>query len=776
MTNPMDHLFPVQYSFLIPLLPLAGAAIAGFFGARWLKQQSHWPIWLGVGAAAVLSIWLLVGTIGVTKNSGHHETAAAGEHAAAAHPAESHAPAGGKLSNEFPLGPNRPAYTKFFFDWINAGDLDARDNPDAYSTSNLLRVSVGFLFDPLTAMMLAIVCGIGFFITVFAAGYMKGEEGYFRFFAYLGLFIFMMALLVMGENLVMLYLGWEGVGLCSYLLIGYYYDKPAAREAAKKAFLVNRVGDFGFGLGIMLTFLIFGTVSYFGTGAENGFLLKCTDPAFINSLPAWKQQAIGWIPFLLMLGAFGKSAQFPLYVWLPDAMEGPTPVSALIHAATMVTAGVYMIVRTSILFVQYPAAMWTVAAVGTFTAIFAATIALRQFDLKKVFAYSTVSQLGFMFAGVGLLAPVAGAFHLMTHAFFKALLFLSSGVVMHAMAGELDMRKMSGLRRLLPQTRLLMLIGCLALAGMVPLSGFWSKDEIVGAAFGRHSLGGNVIGAVLLLTAFMTAYYTFRLYFRVFEGPEIIPPPPAGGHGHGHDTADAHAHASESAVRTGTAEESGVDEHLTQQAPAHGHGDHGHHNHEPAVMMVPLYVLAIGAILAGFLNTPWGHYLGEFLGASPSFSGGFAAADQSRQYAHLDALAFGQHVPGAAPHETPWFLMGLSAAISALGIFVAYVFHLKERYRAEELASRFGGVTRLLEGKYWVDEAYQNVIVEPLRGLGRAFFWIDRWIVDGVVWLFGVVPWVSGAALRLIVQRGYLQGYAAAMLFGIAVILLVIFL
>jgi NADH-quinone oxidoreductase subunit L len=441
-------------------------------------------------------------------------------------------------------------------------------------------------------------------------------------------------------------------------------------------------------------------------------------------------------------------------------MEGPTPVSALIHAATMVTAGVYMIVRTSMLFVQYPAAMWTVAAVGTFTAVLAATIALRQFDLKKVFAYSTVSQLGFMFAGVGLLAPVAGIFHLMTHAFFKALLFLTSGLVMHALAGELDMRKMSGLKRLLPQTRLLMLIGCLALAGMVPFSGFWSKDEIVGAAFERHNLGGNLIGAVLLLTAFMTAYYTFRLYFRVFEGPEIIPPPPPeGGHGHGGGHDQGHGHDT-------------VDEHPTHQAPAHGHGDHGHHNHEPAVMMLPLYVLAIGAVLAGFLNTPWGHYLGEFLGASPSFIGSYAQANLT-YHNEVDAVAFGQH---AAEHHAPLLLMGLSAAVAALGIFAAYVFHLKERYRAEELAARFGGVARILEGKYWVDELYQNFIVEPLRGLGRAFFWIDRWIVDGVVWLFGVIPWASGAALRLIVQRGYLQGYAAAMLFGIAVILLVIFL
>jgi NADH-quinone oxidoreductase subunit L len=387
--------------------------------------------------------------------------------------------------------------------------------------------------------MLCVVCGIGFLICVFAAGYMKGEEGYFRFFAYLGLFIFMMTILVMGENLVMLYLGWEGVGLCSYLLIGYYYEKPSAREAAKKAFLVNRVGDFGFAIGIMLTFLCFGTTSYFGDGLTTltGFIERATlNPQAIPGMTAFKQSLIPWIPFCLMIGAFGKSAQFPLYVWLPDAMEGPTPVSALIHAATMVTAGVYMIARCGALFVTNEAAMITVAAVGAFTALFAATIALRQFDLKKVFAYSTVSQLGFMFVGVGVLAPVAGVFHLVTHAFFKALLFLGSGVVMHAMAGELDMRKMSGLKRVLPKTRVVMLIGCCALAGVPLFSGFFSKDEIVSYAW-MHS---KLLGGVLLLTALLTAYYTFRLYFRVFEGPELIPA--AVGHHPSHGT---HEHEDE---------------------------------------------------------------------------------------------------------------------------------------------------------------------------------------------------------------------------------------
>src|SRR5688572_17376184 len=343
----MQDLFPVQHAYLIPLLPLVGAVIAGFFGARWLKQQSHWPIWIGVGASAVLSIWLLVGMV----QHAHHAAEHAGETIERAVEAEDFA-------------------VRTYHTWIEAGSF---------------RVGAGFLIDQLTAVMLCVVCGIGFLITIFAAGYMKGEEGYFRFFAYLGLFIFAMTCLVMGENLVMLYLGWEGVGLCSYLLIGYYYDKPAAREAAKKAFIVNRVGDFGFALGIMLCFAAFGTVSYFADPANRSDgLLEW--PVLAN-LSSFQHQALSWIPFLLMLGAFGKSAQFPLHVWLPDAMEGPTPVSALIHAATIVTAGVYMIVRCGTLFVANEAAMWTVAAVGAFTALFAATIALRQFDLKKVLAY-----------------------------------------------------------------------------------------------------------------------------------------------------------------------------------------------------------------------------------------------------------------------------------------------------------------------------------------------------------------------------------------------------
>jgi NADH-quinone oxidoreductase subunit L len=482
----------------------------------------------------------------------------------------------------------------------------------------------------------------------------------------------------------------------------------------------------------MLSYLAFGTISYFDNG--HGLLEQAAaNPGH------W---ALQYIPFLLMLGAFGKSAQFPLYVWLPDAMEGPTPVSALIHAATMVTAGVYMIARCGALFAGNQAAMITVAFVGAFTALFAATIALRQFDLKKVFAYSTVSQLGFMFVGVGVLAPVAGVFHLITHAFFKALLFLSSGVVMHAMMGELDMRKMSGLKTVLPKTRWLMLIGCLALAGFPFLSGFFSKDEIVAYAW-EHS---RLLGLVLLFTAFLTAYYTFRLYFRVFEGPTVVPSPPA----------DAHAHDS------------------------HGHDEHALHNHEPTVMILPLVLLAIGAVLAGYINFP-SHMLGHFLGQSPSLQLAYNVSEKAYGHENVNPVPLGAKDLRDAEmreeeHRSHFWFMIVSGAIALSGIGLAYRVHLKDRAAAERLAGRHPGLINAMDHKYWVDEFYQSGIVEPLRFFGRILFVIDRWFVDLLIDVIGIVPRVIGFIISVTTQRGYLQGYAAAMILGIVAILLIVFL
>jgi NADH-quinone oxidoreductase subunit L len=758
----MDQLFAVKYSYLIPLLPLIGACLCGLFGAKVLKGQSHWPIWLGVGASAVISFSLLFGMF-------HHW----GEGDLLRRPGAN--PATAEPIEE---GHSSLSITSNWYEWARAGE-EKNEGVAAPHRPTFFKANAGAFLDPLTAVMLCVVTGVGFFIMVFSKGYMAGEAGYFRFFAYLGLFIFAMTILVMGENLVMLYLGWEGVGLCSYLLIGYYYERPSAREAAKKAFIVNRIGDFGFGIGIMLCFLVFGSVSFYGGDPTKaiGVLTRAADPTFIAGLNEWQQRCVYWIPFCLMLGAFGKSAQFPLYVWLPDAMEGPTPVSALIHAATMVTAGVYMIARCSTLFVNNHAALMTIACIGAFTAILAATIALRQFDLKKVFAYSTISQLGYMFVAVGVLAPVAGVFHLVTHAFFKALLFLSSGVVMHAMAGELDMRKMSGLKRVLPITHACILVGCAALAGFPLVSGYFSKDDIVGAAFSAST----ILGLVLLLTSFMTAYYTFRLYFRVFQGPLVIPEAPAPAHSHGSEP-HAHATASDSAVSTGTAPSSGVDVGQTHEEPghaddAHRHGhDHGHHNHEPLSMMIPLVVLAFGALFAGYLNWPERHHsLGGFLAQSPSFILGYQQAAAANM-PNLTAGNYGIEEAGGAHAHLFTFTMIIGGLFAIAGIALAYLMHLKDRGLADRVAKALGPITYIVEHKFFVDEIYQACIIEPLRMLGRILFAIDKFIVDGIINLLGWIPQLSGFALKLTVQRGYLQGYATVMVFGIMVILVLIFL
>jgi NADH-quinone oxidoreductase subunit L len=707
--------FVIDHSYLIPLLPLLGALAAGLLGAKWLKQNSHWPIWLGVGASAAMAIVLLVGMVGNQPLPGIRGMSSANS------PEPTSAE---RLATAMTY---TQSHVSHWFTWISAGD----------APTGIFNVAAGAFLDPLTAVMLTVVCGIGFLIAVFSKGYMHGEAGYFRFFAYIGLFIFAMSMLVMGDNLIMLYLGWEGVGLCSYLLIGYYYEKPAAREAAKKAFIVNRIGDLGFAVGILLTFYCFGTVSFFGDMGENaGFLQKM----HAGAANPGTEHLVWAIPFFLMIGAFGKSAQFPLYVWLPDAMEGPTPVSALIHAATMVTAGVYMIVRLSPMFVGNELAMVTIAIVGSFTALWAGLIALRQTDLKKVFAYSTVSQLGFMFVGVAVLSPVAAIFHLITHAFFKALLFLSSGVVMHATGGELDMRKMSGLKRLLPKTRILMLIGCLALSGFPLLAGFWSKDEIVHAASGKSP----ILYAVLLFTAVLTAYYTFRLYFRVFEGPEVIP-----HNGHAHHDAEG--------------------DHATEH----------HHNPEPVSMMLPLAILAIGALFAGVINLPFdvgvkAHSLGHFLSQSPSLMMGMEqAAKQYPALSETDQLGFG-HAP-KTEHGFDVVPLVIGGAAALLGIGIAYVLHLQNRRKADELAGKMGVFTRAMDAKFWIDELYQVAIINPLRAIGSAFWAIDRYLVDLIVFFVGFVPQLSGYIVKRTTQRGYLQGYAVSMMLGVAVILLWVF-
>jgi NADH-quinone oxidoreductase subunit L len=683
----MNDLFPITHAYLIPLLPLAAAALVLLLGAKVLKGASHWPIWLGVGAAAALSLWTLVAMVG--------------------------SPEENLTSNPV------------WFTWIEAGAF---------------KVNAAFLIDPLTAVMLSVVTGIGFLIMIFSAGYMKGEKGYWRFFAALGLFIFAMTILVLADNLILLYLGWEGVGLASYLLIGFYSDKPEARDAAKKAFIVNRIGDCGLAIGIMLIFALFGTTNFWG---DHGFLTQITQHVAFDG---WKLTAFHAIPFLLLLGCFGKSAQFPLYTWLPDAMAGPTPVSALIHAATMVTAGVYLVVRCSVLFYGSAGAMTLLAIVACFTSILAASIAMRQYDLKKVFAYSTVSQLGFMFVGAAMFAPVAAIFHLMTHAFFKALLFLSSGVVMHAMAGELDLRKMSGLKRRLPITRVVMLIGCAALAGFPFLSGFFSKDEILGAAFARSP----IIGALMLACAGLTAYYTFRLYFRVFEGETFTPADGKVQEGMG---------AEEGSEAVGQLGSEGEDAHSHD---AHGHDAHAHDAHhgpaEPAMMILPLLILAIGAVAAGYVNFP-GEHLTAFLEKSQSVKGG---------------LDLARATPVSGIELKPVVMLGVSSVVALLGIAAAFYFHLVNRAAIGGISKTFAPLVKLLEGKWFVDEIYGATVVRGLWFLGKASDIFDL-IINVIVWGVSYVPKVGALGLRYATQRGYLQGYAVAMLVGLAIVLVIFF-
>ncbi|HEX8254196.1 MAG TPA: NADH-quinone oxidoreductase subunit L [Thermoanaerobaculia bacterium] len=578
-----------------------------------------------------------------------------------------------------------------YFEWIPSG-IGAVG-------SSIANFSIDFAFriDALSSTMLMIVTWIGFLIHVYATGYMSHEKGYTRFFTYLNLFMFMMLLLVLGANYIVMFVGWEGVGLCSYLLIGFYYDKNFAADAGKKAFITNRIGDFGFILGVFLIFNTFGTADYgkvFAMAAAGG------------------QQYAGIataICLLLFVGACGKSAQIPLYVWLPDAMAGPTPVSALIHAATMVTAGVYMCVRSNVLFRLAPDAMLVVAIVGAATAIFAASIGLAQNDIKKVLAYSTVSQLGYMFLAVGVGAFTAAIFHVVTHAFFKACLFLGAGSVIHGCGGEQDMRKMGGLRKYMPRTHVTMLIATIAIAGIPPLAGFFSKDEILANAFPHHKL----IWIVGLITAGLTAFYMFRLYFMTFHGTyrgahavgiEESEPQHAG-----HDLIPAQPHLHDG------------DAHSDK---AHGHHAHSHDPHEsPLSMTGVLAVLAALSFIGGWIGLP-----AALGGAHPTWFQQWL----SPVLLPIEGHAYHFH---EASHALEYTLMAISVAVAALGIFLAFRFYKRdERWLApKRIATRFAPVHRLLENKYFVDELYAKTVIGGTLMLCRALWWVDVWIVDGIV-------------------------------------------
>jgi len=589
-----------------------------------------------------------------------------------------------------------------------------------------LQIDFAFTVDHLTLIMLGVVTGVGFLIHVYAAGYMAHEEGYWRFFAYLNLFMFFMLILVLAESFLLLFVGWEGVGLASYLLVGFYFTKDSAANAGKKAFIVNRIGDFGFLLAMFLIVREFGSLDF-------SHVFQA-----ISVNPDWNGGVITAIALLLVLGATGKSAQIPLYIWLPDAMEGPTPVSALIHAATMVTAGIYMVARCHVLFDRSPYALGVVAIIGAATAVFAACIGMVQHDIKRVLAYSTVSQLGYMFLACGVGAYTAGIFHLLTHAFFKALLFLSAGAVIHSLSGEQDMRKMGGLRKRIPITFWTMTMGVFAISGIPPFAGFFSKDEILYQAFVSTNPLGKLLWFVGLVTAGMTAFYMFRLWFKTFFGPE-----------HFEEHTDLHAHGA--AVHTHS------DSHTVMVADheeTHAHGVH----ESPAIMTVPLAILALLSIIGGWVGVPaalGGHNeIEHFL--EPVFSSGTAVeAATTSQGSELGLAA-------------------VSVAVALFGLFIAYLFYYKKPGTAAALARRAPALYNLVLNKFYIDELYRAVIITPLLMFSRLFLGglVDGGIVNGSGAVAGATTRGLSSLVRR-VQSGNIRSYAGWLALGAAAVLLV---
>ncbi|MEO1003799.1 MAG: NAD(P)H-quinone oxidoreductase subunit 5 [Cyanobacteria bacterium J06638_7] len=659
-----------ELAWLIPVLPLAGACLVGLALISFnrtvnrLRKPVAWLLISCVGAAAVLSFAVL---------------------------AE-------QLSGAGP--------TEILFNWASAGSFN---------------LQMGFRVDPLAAVMLALVTTIALLVMVYSDGYMAHDKGYVRFFTYLALFSSSMLGLVISPNLLEIYVFWELVGMCSYLLVGFWYDRDGAANAAQKAFVVNRVGDFGLLLGILGLFWATGSFGFEEIG------LRLQEAVAGGSLSSVVAVALC---LLVFMGPMAKSAQFPLHVWLPDAMEGPTPISALIHAATMVAAGVFLVARLQPVYEPFAAVQLTIAVIGTITLVLGASIALTQMDLKKGLAYSTVSQLGYMMLAMGCGAPVAGMFHLVTHAFFKAMLFLGSGSVIHAMEEVVghepvlaqDMRLMGGLRKFMPVTSTTFLIGCVAISGIPPLAGFWSKDEILGQAFNSYPL----LWGMGLLTAGMTAFYMFRLYFLTFEGPF-----------RGTDQAmAAQLLAAASVVR----EEDG------------GHGHHADHPHESGWQMaLPLAVLAVPSALIGLLGAPW--------------NSRFAALLDPREAAEMaEQFSWGEFLP----------LAGLSVAVSLAGITVAVLaYALRRLDLATAVAGRFQAVNAFLANKWYLDDLNDKLFVRGSRKLARSVLEVDSKVVDGVVNLTGLMTLGSGEGLKYF-ETGRAQFYAL-IVFGGVIALVVLF-
>jgi NADH-quinone oxidoreductase subunit L len=698
-----------NFLILIPSLPLAAFLLLAFFG-RAFGSRSHWPVVLAFAGSFVLSAMLLKN---VQKQMGE---------------SESGSPAQIGYEHVYTLwtwADVNDAYTP------RAATGSAVTPPVVPSTPHSFSIDVTLRADPLTVFMLCMVTFISTLVAIYASGYMHGDPGYPRFFTYIALFVFSMTMLVSVSNFLLLYVFWEAVGLCSYLLVGFWYEKPAAAAAGMKAFLVNRVGDFGFAIGIFLIWTTYGTLNFHDTqvAAAGGGMQTVAGVLGQTRLANPALYATGGVAvaicLLLMAGACGKSAQFPLHVWLPDAMEGPTPVSALIHAATMVTAGVYMVARCTPLFMASSAMGWftlggspvtaqmVVAAIGGFTAILAGTIAITQTDLKRVLAYSTISQLGYMFLALGtgsLLGIVAGMFHLFTHAFFKALLFLGAGSVMHSMGGVIDMRRFGGLRRLMPITCWTFFVGCLALAGMFPCSGFWSKDEVLGAVHHRaleaEGLAGNWYGILYwvgMITAGMTAFYTFRAFFLTFFGEERIP----------------------------------------QEA--------GHHAHEsPASMTMPLVILAVpAALIGGYYGLT--HGILDFLRQTPSLAYETITRDAGKPEFHASVAI-------------------TSTIIVVVGIALSAFLYLGDRKQADWLAQVLRPLYWLSHGKFFIDQIYQVLFVWPLRVLATISYWVDRYVIDALVNFVGAFPAICGSVLRSL-QNGMVQFYALAMMLGLLVLI-----
>jgi proton-translocating NADH-quinone oxidoreductase chain L len=685
------------YLWLIPLLPLASAVLIAFLGPRLLRRHSHWPCILALAVSCALSFRVAT-AVYVTGSA------------------------------EVPT----PAAVKEYYRWITV-----EEPADTVYAGLTLRA------DALSAMMLVFVTLISTLIAIYSVGYMHGDEGYPRFFAEIALFVFSMTLLALADNFLVLYAGWEGVGLCSYLLIGFWFARPSAAAAARKAFLVTRLGDTGMILGILVLWFVFHHRLDFDHVLFQGHE---QDPAIYPWLTL--------ICLLLFCGAVGKSAQFPLHVWLPDAMEGPTPVSALIHAATMVTAGVYLVARCTPLFAAAPAAQLVVAGIGCFTALLAALIALTQNDLKRVLAYSTISQLGYMFLALGSAVPdlvtiavAAGLFHLFTHAFFKALLFLSAGSVMHAMGNVIDMRRFRGLAKVMPVTHITFLCGALALAGFPLLSGFWSKDEILAATFSAAKESPSfrslylAFWAIGLATAGLTAFYTFRAYFLTFQGELMVPPEADAAH-HGHAAAESgpHHHGPTEVGR-----------------PAHPQAEAAHapaapraSYESPTVVTVPLMILAVFAVGVGFVLGPM--------------------VPESWRFAHF--LAWAPGLPLATgEREVEWGLMALSGIIALGGIAVAWLMYQRQPSLPGKLAAAWQWGYQLSLNKFHFDELYYAFIVRPLSGLAVFCRLLDQYLVDGLVDLIGYLPRLLGARFRP-VQNGLVQFYALAMVLGLTVFLL----